>query len=225
MNLTAVINNFKRPEYFVRCFESLLKHYPGISIIEMEEENLSIARNRGAKRAKTDFVLFCDDDMEFTKFSNLHALLELMKTADIAGGKVEGLMYEGRFKPADTTMTYVPITHDYMRYHGIQYQHADFIPNFFITKRIFLLNKPWDERMRISWEHIDFFLSAKRRGLTTVFCPDAIVKHDKSLPMSDEYLAYRNNDAGAKAAFFEKWGFEKIISMDGDVLQPDTIAV
>ncbi len=218
--ITAVINNFLRPEKFTRCRQTLNVYFPHIQVIEVSDENLSRARNEGLAKVTTPYVLFGDDDFVYTRRTNLGALLTLMEIADIAGGKVADLTYTGNFRPVGRMMNYESITHDYSSYKDVYYQRADFIPNFFLAKTDVVRKIGWDEQLRIDYEHIDFFLMALKAGVEVVFSPDVLVEHPKNVPDSAEYIKHRTDAQSSKDAFFDKWGFIKITDMQGGIIQP-----
>jgi GT2 family glycosyltransferase len=142
----------------------------------------SILRSRA-----TEYCLIGDDDFLYTKDSHLEFLLKLMEVADIAGGAVMqgGIMghYEGfyRWTPAGVTLEEIDRTYP-TSHAGIRYSPADYVFNFFIAKTEALRRVRWDEQFHASWEHEDFFLSAQKAGLKTVYCPDSVVVHRGSWP-------------------------------------------
>ncbi len=218
--VTAVINNFMRPEKYAACVKSLSEFFPPVNIIEVSDENLSRARNTGLMKVTTPYVLFGDDDFVYTRYSNLDALVSLMDIADIAGGKVADLMYSGNFHRAQGAIHYMPIARQFLDHKGVFYETCDFIPNFFLAKTEVVKDILWDESLRIEYEHIDFFLSAQEKGARVVFIPDCLVEHPKDVPDSPEYLEHRKDSVSSKDAFFHKWGFSRITDMQGAIILP-----
>jgi len=54
--------------------------------------------------------------------------------------------------------------------------------NFFLSSRERLGRDPWDERLKIGYEHTEFFLRLRERGLLCARLPDVTVYHRPRLP-------------------------------------------
>ncbi len=221
--ITAVINSYLRPHYLERCTESIRVNYPDVKIQIVSYDNLSKARNEALKSVKTPFTLIGDDDFLYSKESNLDSLVKLLDNADIAGGKVESLTYEGTISFVGNRVHLSPLTYDYSTYEGVRFQRCDFVSNFFVAKTDTLRRIEWDETMRIEYEHLDFFLEAERKGARVVFCPDASVgHHTPELDALTEaaYTERRRDGASSKKAFFDKWEFYEVSDMSDVIIQP-----
>lgn len=170
-------------------------------------------RNFLVDACQTEYCLIGDDDFLYTDDSHLEFLLKLTEVADIAGGAVMqgGILghYEGFYHHTPEGVTFRDIDRTYSSsYSGIQYSPADFIFNFFITKTETLRRVRWDEQFHASWEHEDFFLSAHKAGLKTVYCPDCVVVHRGLMADPPEYNQARHrDDSGDAQIMLKKWGF------------------
>lgn len=173
------------------------------------------ARNLMVDACETEYCLIGDDDFLYTQDSNLEFLLKLMEVADIAGGAVmEGGVighYEGLYRRTSEGVVFERIDRFYAsKYSGIRYSPAHFVFNFFIAKTEALRRVRWDEQFYTTWEHEDFFLSAHKAGLKTVYCPDSVVVHRGLMADPLEYREVRHqDDAKVKHALLEKWGLRE----------------
>jgi len=88
--------------------------------------------------------------------------------------------------------------------------------NFFLAKKKIHNIVQWDNRIKVSYEHEDFFIATKEAGIKIVYTPDAVVLHHPSFveqPDGDYYdYRYRRQDRGY---FFRKWGLKQFIDMNG----------
>jgi GT2 family glycosyltransferase len=73
---------------------------------------------------------------------------------------------------------------------GVKYVLADQVPNIFLAKREIFKDVMWDNRIKIEFEHIDFFLELKKTTWRAAICLDAQAFHliTEVLP---EYNQYR----------------------------------
>jgi len=175
---------------------------------------ITIGRNLMVQAATTPYVVISDDDFTYTPNTRLEDLRTMMDIVDIAGGAIwqDGKIrrYEGVFRPVNPERMgmYTIIGQECSVHNGVQYVPAEYVFNFFLAKTGLLRNVKWDERMRASYEHEDFFLSAKNYGAKCAYCPNSVVTHRGGPADSEEYCKYRFNSKPADRAIFEsKWGF------------------
>lgn len=176
------------------------------------DSGLCAGRNAMLSHVSTPYFLLGDDDFYYSHNAKLENLRSLMEVADIAGGTLlqNGILrnYECNFVPLpDGAMWYQEIERAYALHRDVRYTPSDLTLNFFIgkTDRVRAMGG-WDENIKISFEHEDFFLMVKKAGLKVVYCPDAFAYHRVGTPDSDEYRKYRFRRADY-AYFFKKWGF------------------
>lgn len=232
-SVTAIINNFMRPEYTRKCVESLRANYPDVKIIvgnsDKPDESLetfvlenggryielpfdcgiTVARNLMMNEVKTKYVLVGDDDFFYDKNAHLEILLKLMNVADVAGGRVyeHGILrsYQGDVENDNGVLRSTPLDmNNYDNYDGADYKKCDIVFNFFIANRYIISQIPWDEKIKVAYEHSDWFISLKGKAVV-VFSPDAIVIHKPKLdnPINEDYENYRSR-RGDKDYFFKK---------------------
>ena len=92
---------------------------------------------------------------------------------------------------------------------GIKYQYADQVVNFFLARTEIFRNVRWDNRIKVEYEHMDFFLSLKRTKWKAAACLDATAIHLRS-ELDPAYYAHRN--ASSNQYFLSKWGYANAIN-------------
>jgi hypothetical protein len=244
-DVTAIVKLFLRDDYSMECIRSLRTNYPSIRIIALDDGihseekdaffasssieyiktefdiGLGAARNILSRAVKTKYILVGDDDFFYTPCCGLHNLLHLMDVADIACGRVEE---DGKFKDYqcnisrqdDGTLKWTNVVPDYAFHDGIPYQKVDLAFNFYIAKTA-KIRGLWDDRIKVAYEHSDFFLSAKAQGLTAVYTTFATVIHKPlHIPrVHGKYSEFRNRKSD-KEWFFLKWGADAYEDASGN---------
>jgi glycerol-3-phosphate cytidylyltransferase len=240
-NVTAIINNFLRMPYTKKCVESLRANYPQVKILignsdkpslELEEFaqkhkceymelpfdcGITVTRNLMLKKVKTDYILVGDDDFYYGQEANLDKMVKLMDIADVCGGRVrenEIRNYQAFMDIIDNSLIYTPLVlENFDEHKGVKYKKCDLTFNFFIAKKNI---PPWDEKIKISYEHSDYFLTLKQCGYKVVFTPDAIVDHKPFVDGLDlsTYAIFRDRKYD-KEYFFKKWFIERAVDIHG----------
>lgn len=248
-DVTVILKHFMRENYtracieslkqyegikiFVACdshvshdFDSFLNENTDLVLKMPFDSGLPAGRNRLLEKVQTKFFLIGDDDFFYESNTDLSKLLKLMDIADIAGGAVQedGILkhYEGFFvKDEKRTIEWkrLDVSSSCELYEGIQYKKCDFVFNFFIAKKEISKKVQWDEHIKISYEHSDFFLMAKDADIKVVYCPEVVVTHKPAhIHLSPEegaaYDGYRRR-RGDRNFFLKKWGYETYIDIHG----------
>jgi glycosyltransferase involved in cell wall biosynthesis len=188
---------------------------------------VSAGRNLGLRHVETDFVLFCDDDMVFGRRTDLAKMLDTLGSTrfdvvscmwmdhepwrSIRRGfrryegtlDVEGGTLVHRLGATRGTVDGLPV--------------FDIVHQFFVASVETLGADPWDARMKVAGEHVDFFLTLKERGLLSTRLSDVVVHHCPQLP--PEYFAFRAETAGDVALLREKRGFRREVTV-GQLFRP-----
>ena len=169
--------------------------------------------------AETKYALVTDDDFVFTSRTNLTKMVDLLErsSADIVGGYVTDHGYfDGIFRVADRCNLGRCYPSQY-NYAGAFYEPVplfnrcfvcDRVKNFFLADRqVVLAAGSWDTS-RPFFEHEDFFVQMRRRGVTVTFCSDIMLNHNTT----DRYLAaLRTPHQWVMARqFLVKWGFTAV---------------
>lgn len=246
MNLTALVINFLREPYMLECLKSLQKYNITVLVGENGEyseetkqkvealgakyiklpfdSGVTGGRNRLLKHVKTDYFLVGDDDFYYTNEANIEnmvAFLEKNKSFDLIGGRVRenGKIqnYQSFMELKNNILIYTPLKLDRFKYDGnIQYKECDLTFNFFVGRTSTLKDIEWDENIKVSYEHSDYFLTLQKYNKKVAFTPDAVVVHKPAhvyVP-PNEYSKYRRrkND---KDYFFEKHKIRMAIDIHG----------
>jgi len=106
---------------------------------------------------------------------------------------------------------------------GIKYRQSDQVVNFFLAKREVFDSVQWDSRIKVEYEHMDFFLEFQKTPWRAVICLDAIATHLHPDPHDMEYARYRRS---APVDYFAKkhgiapkpinhWATERLICQTG----------
>jgi len=85
---------------------------------------------------------------------------------------------------------------------------ADQVPNFFLARREVLAALPWDDKIKVEYEHLDWFLSLQKHGKwKAAVCLDARATHWRAVAERD-YFVYRRTSSPAH--MYQKWGLATI---------------
>ena len=188
---------------------------------------VSAGRNFGLAQVETEHVLFCDDDMVFERRTDLARMLDTVLTTRF---DVVSCMwmdhdpwrsirrgyrrYEGTLEVADGVLVHRL---------GATRGTVDGLPVFDIVHQFFVASvetlgsEPWNPRLRVAGEHVDFFMALGERGLLCTRLPDVVVHHFPQLP--PEYLPFRANTAPDVALLRETRGFEREVTV-GRLFRP-----
>ena len=164
---------------------------------------VSAGRNYGVQRVETEHALVCDDDMVFGRKTDLARMLRALVATRFDVVSCRWMDHE----------PWRSIRRGYRRYEGTleivdgRLVHRlgatrgeidglpvyDIVHQFFVARTDLLRANPWDERLKVAGEHVDFFLSLKEQGLLCTRLPDVVVYHYPVLP--PEYHSFRANSA------------------------------
>jgi len=92
---------------------------------------------------------------------------------------------------------------------GMIFNYADQVVNFFLAKREIFNDIRWDERIKIEYEHMDFFLNLKKTKWKATVCLNTKVTHcdNQAEPI---YFTYRRS--APIQYFYTKHGIQNIIN-------------
>jgi len=152
----------------------VVSRYPEVRLINQANEGPAAARNRGAREAKGDILLFTDDDC-VPKSNWLHSILEPFKEPDVVGAKGA---YRTRQK--STVARFVQIEYE-DRYRLMEGEDKiDFVDTYSAAFRRdrFLEMNGYDTSFPVACaEDIELSYRMSARGWTMMFVPSAIVYH------------------------------------------------
>lgn len=207
--------------------EKIVKKYKGKYIRMPYDSGVCVARNKLMDNVKTEYVMIGDDDFEYTKEANVDKMIKLLennKDIDLVGGRIseggEVRNYQGFIKQNKGYFIYTRLDLDKCKYktsEGLRYTPVDLTFNFFVARADKVKQVLWDEKIKVAYEHSNFFIDFINAGNRVVFSPEPIVIHkpvDVVINNKAEYreFRYRRND---RKRFFEKYNLAYSIDMDG----------
>jgi (N-acetylneuraminyl)-galactosylglucosylceramide N-acetylgalactosaminyltransferase len=188
---------------------------------------VSAGRNFGLRHVETDHVLVCDDDMVFGRRTDLSKMLRTLQSTRFELVSCMWMdhepwrsiprgvrRYEGTLEIDGGTLVHRL---------GATRGTIDGLPVFDIVHQFFVASvdrlgpDPWDARLKVAGEHVDFFLGLKERGLLCTRLPDVVVHHYPQLP--PEYLPFRADTAADVRLLRETRGFEREVTV-GRLFRP-----
>lgn len=201
------------------------------------DSGLCRGRNTLVELATTPYVLIGDDDFQYrppARLEDMRAFLEDRPEYDLIGGRIiekgELRNYQGFFDLQPGHFKITPLDLERAPYqagpNGMRWCPADLTFNFFIARTETCRSVPWDDKIKVSYEHSAFFIDLKRAGKLVAFTPDSTVVHKPAIPNArpevyDQYAIYRTRKSD-KLRFFERFDLESITDIYGNV---DTLGV
>ena len=76
---------------------------------------------------------------------------------------------------------------------GTLFNYADQVVNFFLAKREVFDDVRWDDRIKIEYEHVDFFLNLKKTKWKATVCLNARLTHCRSMRLDPLYVRHRRS--------------------------------
>jgi hypothetical protein len=188
---------------------------------------VSAGRNFGLRHLETEYVVFCDDDMVFEHRTDLAKMLHTVVSTrfDVIScmwmdhepwrSIRRGFRrYEGTLDVQGNTLVHRL---------GATRGTVDGLPVFDIVHQFFVASAerlgpdPWNPRMKVAGEHVDFFLGLKERGLLSTRLPDVVVDHYPQLP--PDYFAFRTDTDADVRLLRETRGFDRQVTV-GRLFRP-----
>jgi len=196
---------------------------------------ICVGRNMIIDKIKTPYVLVGDDDFKYDKRASVEKMTQFMesnKDYSVVGGRIiqDGNLrnYQGFIELHDTYGVWKALTLDNYwvdSASGLEYKECDITFNFFVGRVEDLRKVRWDENIKVAYEHSTFFIDLMLAGYKTAFSPDPICIHKPPIQIIDKkqhdlYKHYRMRRSD-KNHFFNKYGFQYCIDMNGTKTIPD----
>ncbi len=188
---------------------------------------VSAGRNLGLRGVETEYVLFCDDDMVFERRTDLEKMLRTVVSTpfDVVSCMwmdhepwrsvrrgfrryegtldVEGRTLVHRLGATRGTLDGLPV--------------FDIVHQFFVASVARLGPDPWNPRLKVAGEHVDFFLGLRERGLLSTRLPDVVVHHYPQLPPA--YFSFRTDTDADVSLLRETRRFDREVTI-GRLFRP-----
>lgn len=190
------------------------------------DSGVCYARNRLMELVRTRYVLVGDDDFFYDKdarVDDMKIFLEKHIEADLIGGRVRenGVVknYQGKIHREDDGFRYEAIDPDseFPVDCGIRYAKTDITFNYFLARTERVRDIPWDEKIKVAYEHSDWFISLKQAYREVYFTPDAVVVHKpEHVQVKDigRYKVYRYRRTD-KVHFYKKHRIKWSVGFNG----------
>jgi len=169
---------------------------PQVKYIKMPfDSGLSSGRNRGVAEVNTKYVLVSDDDNQLmSPLSLLQACIEKLDEGwDLVGANA----LDFYFKRDVLEVREVPVT-------GL-FRQCDATDNFFIARTELLREHRWDERIKIGYEHSDFFLRLHKAGKRVL---GTGLLYFRTLSWNTSEYSRVRSRRQYLSVYIEKWGFK-----------------
>lgn len=216
----------KLPDGFQRFVDAV-----GAKLVMLDYDiGLSAARNRMVETLDTEYFVLCDDDFVIDDQYSMGNALRLMdEDPNVAGvgGYYRDVIYDPSMRLKSTmdrhftfqafyeektgTLVRAPFYHQPFHECYDKERHAlaaDILQNIavFRTKDFAMDKLHWDERMKITGEHLDFYVKNMREDRRLfLFDPGFSVLHNRVQNFA--YRAKRSRTDGINL-FFEKWNVQ-----------------
>jgi glycosyltransferase involved in cell wall biosynthesis len=237
-DVTICVSTFLRDHCLYRCIDSIREHYPEIRVLVADDGQLSDEKTEwlasrqvdyltlpfdsglAAKRnllvdsVATDYLVMMDDDMVLTPEAQLPKLRALMEVADLAAAKLyyadkgKERDYLARMHLSGRRLELLPLRSPWAKHRGIAYRRTHLALNCFMAKTKMLSAIRWDDRFKITYEHMDSFVRMWLAGVVAVYTPES--EFTEYRDRTQEYKPYRRRKEEAEKTFFAKWGFSTI---------------
>lgn len=151
---------------------------------------ISVGRNQIVKRVKEDYLLIMDDDIiiqNYMSIENMKKVLDGNEDIGLCSGMLvaengdymTNINYQKglRFEINKGLLFRYPSVKKLYKTDGALFVYADQVVNFFLAKMKLFDDVKWDDRIKVEWEHLDFFLQLKNTKWKVAACLDARAVH------------------------------------------------
>lgn len=178
------------------------------------DSGLSYGRNECVKVASKPYLILCDDDYVVTEKTRLERMLSVLQVTDVS--LVAGLVEEsghtrnwvGNYTIAGDSLKVSRLKGQFRRAGGVSYKPTDVTWNFFIAETESLRRVPWDDRLKIAAEHVDFFISRFRAGEKSAYTPESCMRHSKV--RTPQYNGFRERKDRFQSIMRQNQGLKEI---------------
>jgi len=184
---------------------------------------LSFGRNAIVQRVKEEYVLIMDDDIVLNDSESIEKMKQVLDSADDIG-LCAGMIYQENGEcfggHAYSRGIMLEINGGALFRHssrgklakasGILFNYADQVVNFFLAKRAIFKSVTWDSRIKIEFEHMDFFLQLKKTHWKVTVCLGTRATHSHQLELDPIYIRHRRS--APVQYFYAKHGIGNIIN-------------
>ena len=201
-----------------------------------KDHGLSRSRNDLLEYVSTDYFVLCDDDFVIDEdffLGNAYRVLEENPVIGVVGGYYRDVIYDRKlqfrnrmdrqftmfFHVEEKTRSLIRVPFNYLSIERVFDEETrcvkvDCVNNLALFRTAIFTDGSvrWDDRMKISGEHIDFYFNLFQRGdVGVVYDPSFSVLHNRR--QNVQYAKYRDRRDGINI-FYDKWGIDNEIDFD-----------
>lgn len=154
---------------------------------------ISVGRNTIVKRSTEKHILIMDDDMAIVEGDAVKKMKDVLDGNENIG-ICSGMLYSeaGGFQTCENYQKGLDIEIDrgmlirqpnekeIQKAYNSLFLYAEQVSNFFLAKREVFDDIRWDDRIKVGWEHLDFFLQLKKTNWKVAACLGTRVVHMNS---------------------------------------------
>jgi GT2 family glycosyltransferase len=196
LDIIIADDSLKDGEEYPEKIIEIMSH-PLITWIKLPfDSGLSVGRNECVKLVNKKYTILCDDDYIVDEYSNFEKMLSVIKSNEkisLIGGLVEEnkriINWSGKYSIRNNILYVDKLGEKFRVAGGVEYKYTDSTLNYFIAETESLRRVPWTNEIKISGEHIDFFIRRFKAGEISAYTPEAKIKHDKK--KDKDYNKYR----------------------------------
>ncbi len=184
---------------------------------------LSVGRNAIIRQVKERYILIMDDDIGLNDSSSIKKMKKVLDSAESIG-LCAGVIYQenGEYFGGETYSKGLNLEVNnkilfrhrarerLSKVNGVIFNYADQVVNFFLAKREVFNDISWDNRIKVEYEHVDFFLRLKETKWKAVVCLGTKLIHFRSLGVDSLYNKHRRS--APEQYFKQKHGIGNIVN-------------
>ncbi len=184
---------------------------------------ISLGRNMITKKAKEDYILITDDDISLNDSESIERMKKILDSKEDIG-LCAGMIHQENGDPfggkdysrglrleIDKNVLFRHRSEGNLsKLDGTLFNYADQVVNFFLAKKEIFNDICWDDRIKIEYEHMDFFLNLKKTRWKATVCLNTKLTHCRGSNLDSVYIRHRNS--APIQYFYAKHGIENIIN-------------
>ena len=188
------------------------------------DSGLSLGRNEIINRMEEEYILMMDDDICLTDGDSIEKMKQVLDSEDDIGLCAGMIYYEnsgecfggnaysrGLMLEINKGVLYRHSSKGRLaKMNGILFNYAEQVANCFLAKREVFKSISWDNRIKIEFEHMDFFLNLKRTKWKVTVCLDTKLTHSHQFELDPVYNRHRLS--APVQYFYAKHGIRGILN-------------
>lgn len=201
---------------------SIIDATPDLRLLELPfASGVAPGRNSLVKESSRPFLLFLDDDFEFTEVTNIKRMWDRLiadpEVGVVAGACIDVIHGQRHFRNSGGVLN---LYGDVLEIETQKWRHQseglrEYVPQFMLIRREVFQDVRWEGG--VGGEHYDFCLQLMRSRWKVVHDLSVVVDHHPLSEALPGYADYRFDCASAQQWLLRKWGLQQI-TQDGSVI-------